>query len=386
MQRHTYEPIEFVWGADATAELPGILEGLGCDRAMVVCGAHTADNGVADRVATALGDRHAGTYDGARPEKTVASVRAGVDAKRELSADALVSVGGGTATDTAKAIAVLAAEPGCSLPEMRATTSGGTVSVPALPAAKDPILAVSTTLSAAEISKGFGVTDPDAGEQFVVLDEKIRPEACVYDPDLARTTPAGVVASSGMAAVDHAVEIMYSATTASNPFYLATAAEALDLLTTHLPGAYNQADREALGRAQLGAAMSGLGATEVCVNHGINHVLTARHPLTHGEGNCILLPHGLRYNFEAVPDRLPRIARAFGVEDADADRETLKATVAAIETLQGALDMPTRLRDVGVDRDDFDATARLAVDDPMMANNPRDVTQDDVLSILKAAW
>lgn len=384
MERHAYEPNEFHWGEGCTTALPAVLREHGRDRALIVCGQSTAESGIVERVADRLGASHVGTFAGSLAEKSIETVTAGVERKRSVDADLLVSVGGGTATDTAKAISVRDAEDALTFREMRAEFDGRDVHVPELTAEKDPVVAVTTTLSAGEISNAFGVTDVDAGEQFVVLDERIRPKACFYDPELTRTTPKRVLATSGMAAINHAVEILYSDSTAANPFYLATAEKALELLRTHLPTAYRSDDLKAIQDAQLGAAMSGLGATEVCINHGINHVLMARHPVSHGEGNSVLLPHGVRYNYEAVPDRIHRIASALGV-DTGAD-DVLEATIAEIESIRDALDAPGRLRDVGVDRGDFEQLSTLAVDDPMMANNPRTVTVEGVRGILEAAW
>ncbi len=237
------------------------------------------------------------------------------------------------------------------------------------------------------MSNIFGVTDEARGEKVVILDEATRPEACIYDPAITATTPASTVASTGMNALDHAVEILYSEGHAENPFYQATAEKAIDLLTRNLPAAVNEPDTTALANAQLGAGLSGLGSVGgISINHGINHALCARHPVSHGDGNSILLPHGIDFNFEAVPERMCRIAEALGVETDAGDDVVRERMLSRIESLQEEIDVPRRLRDVGVDRDDFESVAAIAATDSAMANNPRPVTEADIVSILEAAW
>ncbi|WP_224333021.1 iron-containing alcohol dehydrogenase family protein [Haloprofundus halobius] len=392
VREHRYEAARFVWGEGAIGRLEGLLSEASVERAMVVCGEHVGANEVLmDAVGDALGERRVHAYTGARGDTPLRTVEAGVEAFEEHDVDGLVSVGGGSASDTAKAISVFAAENGRNLHGMKTrTTEDGESHIPDLPAPKTPVFAVSTTLSAAEVSNIFGVTDEEAGDKAVVLDEKIRPQACIYDSAATATTPPATIASTGMNALDHAVEILYSDGHAENPFYQATAEKAIDLLVSNLPAAVNDGNPDALAAAQLGAGLSGLGIVGgISINHGINHPLCARHPVSHGDGNSILLPHGIRFTYDAVPERMARLATALGVEvkgDEAADEATLEAMCEVIRELQEEIGVPHRLRDVGVDRDDFEAMAKIAAHDSAMANNPKRVTESDIVSILEAAW
>lgn len=389
---HRYESARFVAGEGCVSRLGELVDEAAAERVMLVCGRSTGrTEALIEPIVSSLGARHVGTFDGARPNTPLEMVRRGIRRKQELEADALVSVGGGSNHDTAAAIAALDAEDDRTLHDLKATTSSdGERHVPEMPAPKPPIFAVSTTLSAAEVTSAFGCTDEDRGEKAVCVDERIRPEACFYDPALTRTTPGELLAGSAMNAFDHAVETLYSERTGDNPFYQATAEKAITLLTENVvQAASDPADLSAICRAQVGAAMSGLGALEgACVNHAINHNLCARHPVAHGDGNSILLPHGLRFNFEAVPTRVLRVSRAMGLDvDAMDDEAALEATLSEIRSLQHELGVPTRLRDIdGVDRDDFEALAEIDVSDPTMSNNPRPVTPADVVALLEAAW
>lgn len=389
---HQYESARFVAGQGCVSRLGNLVEETGGERVMLVCGRSTARNeALIEPIVASLGDRYVCTFDGARPNAPLETVQQGIRRKRDEDVDTLVSVGGGSNHDTAAAIAALDAEDGRRLHELKATTTAdGDLVVPEMPASKSPLYAVSTTLSAAEVTSAFGCTDEERGEKAVCVDEKLRPKACVYDPALTRTTPSGVIASTAMNALDHAVEILYSDRTGENPFYQATAEKAISLLSENVTDAVaDSSNLSALHDAQIGAAMSGLGVLQgACINHAINHNLCARHPVSHGDGNSVLLPHGIRFNFEAVPDRVLRISDAMGVDVTSRDRtEALEDTLDEIRALQRELDVPYRLRDIGgVDKDDFEALAEVDTSDPTLSNNPRPVTTDDIISILEQAW
>lgn len=212
MQTHTYESNTFVWGPGCIEDLPGRLAATGASRVMVVCGESVgANETLLHAVQDALGDALVHTYTGVRSDTPLATVKDGIAAKRDHNADVLLSVGGGSASDTAKAIATFDAEEGRSLQDMKTeTTADGEVYIPDMAASKDPVFAIATTLSAAEVSNAFGVNDCDVGEKGVLVDEKVRPVVSYYDPELTATTPPSVLASTGMNALDHAVEILYS--------------------------------------------------------------------------------------------------------------------------------------------------------------------------------
>jgi len=393
MFEHEYEPNRFVWGVGCADGLSSLVADHGAERAMVVCGENVgANDELLSAVVAGLGETHVHTFTGVRSHTPLETVEAGVEAKRDHDADAIVSVGGGAASDTAKAIAVLDAEEGRSIHDMKAQTDDeGELYLPELRAKKVPIFAVATTLSAAEVSNAFGVKDEAAGEKAGLIDEQVRPRACLYDPELAATTPSPVIASTGMNALDHAVEVLYSETRGEDPFYQATAEKAIRLLMADLPRAVEEPDDVAAMQNVLhGAALSGLGLVGgICINHGINHALCARHPVSHGDGNSILLTHGVEFNYEVVPDRVERIGRAMGVavDDLSAE-ERVPAIASSVRRLQERIDVPTRLRDVGVEKDsaDFSSLADVAAVDFAMASNPRPVTAADVESILEAAW
>jgi len=387
---HQYERNHFLYGRSCTEQLGTLLDEIEAERPMLVHGEHVgANEAVMEPVEAAIGDRLVCRYDGVRPKTPKESVERGVEHKREHDADCVISVGGGSASDTAKAIVAKDAEDRPWTELESTVTEDGALEIPPMPEPKDPVIAVPTTLSAAEVSEAFGVTDFEREQRMVLIDEKVRSTGCVYDPELVETTPPSVLASSGMNALDHAVEIRYSAATGDNPFYQATAEKAITMLFEHLEPAV-KGETEAIEQVLYGAALSGLGIIGgYCINHAMNHVVCGYHDVSHGDGNSILLPHGIRYNFEAVPDRVMAIADAMGIESADSDRARMEQLLDELDELQRALDVPRSLSEAGVEPasdEHIREMAEHAAADPGMASNPRPVTADDAFTILKDAW
>jgi len=389
-RHHQYERNHFFWGAGCIDNIGSLLEEIGAERPMLVCGQNVWSNEfVMDRIDEAFGDRLVNIYRGVRPNVPQEKADKGVERKREHNADCVISVGGGSASDTAKAIVTKDAEAGRSWDDLRSViTEEGEMDIPVLPEPKDPVVAISTTLSAAEVSEAFGVTGAEEGK--LVVDEKVRSTGCFYDPELAATSPPYVIASSGMNALDHAVEVIYSDVTGENEYYQATAEKATKLLFENLETAVNERDEDAIEKVLVGSSLSALGIIGgYSINHAMNHVLARMHDVTHGEGNSIILPHGIRYNYEAVPGRVMRIADAMGVRDDVSDDERLEILLEEIDALQQALDVPRSMTEAGVDPvtdDHLRELAEHAAMDPGMASNPRPVSPDDAFRILKDVW
>lgn len=387
---HQYEQSRFVIGDGAVESLGSIVAAEECNRVMIVAGETTGTKSeLIDPILESLGDRHACTYTGCKEDVPLLSVTRGIELKHEHDVDGFVSIGGGSNHDTAKAIAELAAEDG-GLHEIKARVdANGELVVPDNSASKDPVFTVSTTFTGAEVTNSISVTDLEQDTKTVIIDDRARPTANIYDPTMTRTTPTSILAESGMNAVDHAVEILYSSTLGENPFYQATAEKALPLLLENLPTVVDGSpDTGAITRAHYGACLSAMDITRgYCINHSINHGICAHYPVTHGQGDSILLPHGVRFNFEAVPERIRRIGRAMDViESGDSNEAALEAVVDRLHRLQDSLGLPRRLGDVADDPSLFEAVADDVIRNPGITHNPRAVTTDDIVEILENAW
>ena len=206
------------------------------------------------------------------------------------------------------------------------------------------------------------------------------PRVIVLDPAATLATPMDLMLSTGLKAVDHAVERLCSQQ--ANPFAIGTSTEALKLLARALPGHKARPDdREMRLDLQFGMWLSiGAGTSGVGVgaSHGIGHVLGAACGVPHGHTSCVMLPSVLRWNLPANADRQKRVSEAFG-----------KPGTAAADLVAGlvkTLGLPTTLREVGVGRDRFGEIAEKSMHDRAVLNNPRPIKGPaEVLEILELA-
>ena len=298
-------------------------------------------------------------------------VFAAADAARAAGADLLVAVGGGSVIDGTKLVQLLLAVPGGDLQRCAAEAP------PRLPVRQ---VAVPTTLSAAEFGSGAGTTDPARRQKIVLRHPDLVPLAVVLDPALSRHTPQWLWLSTGIRAVDHAVETLCSI--AANPYTDATAKQALALLDAGLRRSLaDPADLAARSDCQTAAWLSMAavpGGIPLGASHAIGHVLGGAFGVPHGHTSCVMLPAVLRHNsaftaagHEAVGAALGRP----GVPAAD-----------AVGDLVAALGLPRRLGDIGICEADFATIASQTLHERWAATNPVPLTSEaDVVAVLRQA-
>jgi maleylacetate reductase len=303
---------------------------------------------------------------------------------RAMDADLVVTIGGGTAIDTVKVALICMAEhidtvEGMDRCHVRLDEQGRRQ----VPVIGDPPLrqiAVPTTLSAAEFSDLAGCTDRRTGEKHHFTAPRIGPAAVILDPRATLHTPARLWLSTGIRAIDHAVESLCS--TQAQPLTDATALHGLTLLSRSLRR-YAEDPHDLCARldAQMGAWLAATGVNRVSfgASHGIGHVLGSALGVPHGITSCVLLPTVLAYNAPAVGTRARELAKALG----DGDRDPSDQLSALIR----ALGLPTRLREVGVEPAHFGGLAVKAMKNPFVRANPRRIdTPSQVEEILRLAW
>jgi len=395
--RFAYDPGVVRYGRGSVARLEDELAEQGFERALVVCGSTVGDTpAVIDPVREGLGDRLAGVFAETTPEKRLDTAYDALAAARARDADVIVGLGGGSSLDVAKVASVLAGTDRDREAVGRAFGDTGTIAVP--PAPLLPVVAVPTTLAGADLSIGAGVTAAsdsglvDAPTSGGVSDPRLMPRAVVYDPALFATTPPSVLAGSAMNGFDKGIESLYAHT--ATPITDATAVRGVDRMADGLV---------ALGRhgadpARLEPAVEGLvlvqygisradGST-LSIVHAFGHGLARVSDLQQGVAHAVVVPHVLRYLFEAdgVDARRRLLASALGVGDAP---EPAGAVVDAVERVRDALDLPTRLRDVddAPGPETFPAVAEAILADSLMANAPPglDPTPEAIEAVLEAA-
>jgi alcohol dehydrogenase class IV len=326
-----------------------------------------------------------GVFEDVPPGSEVKVVRSCYEKALDLGADALVSVGGGSVMDTAKATAILMVEGGDLQDHMRA------VYVPGAP--MPPHLAVPTTAgTGSELTPIAVITDDEQQMRLIFQGPALAPEIALLDPVMTRGMPPELTASTGMDALTHCIEAVHS--TIHEPITDGLSLHAIKLISRFLPSAMaDGADLEARAYLQVASAMGGivLGNAFAGVVHALANACGGRCGAAHGTTIAVLLPYGMEFNlahFEReVAPRYRLIAEALGLDIGKDDDST--AAARAIEFLRGFRDdlsLPSRLRDVGVPREGLEGAARDALKEGAMFNNPGRSTPEEVLEFLDRAW
>lgn len=385
---HGHQDIErVVYGRPAGAALRIEADRLGARRVFITTTKSVSQSALLADVVRELGDRHAGTYAGITAHSPRPCVIEGAATAREAKADLIVAVGGGSAIDATKAI-LIALWQGCAtVDDLDAYRAGKPKEGAAPPseAIRPPadairMLAVPTTLSAAEFNAYAGISDLRKGIKESFGHRLVVPRVIVLDPAATLATPMDLMLSTGLKAVDHAVERLCSQQ--ANPFAIGTSSEALKLLSRALPAHKAKPDDMATRLdlqfgmwLSIGAGTSGVG---VGASHGIGHVLGAACHVPHGHTSCVMLPSVLRWNLPANADRQKRVSEAFGKPDGSA--------ADLVADLVATLGLPRRLGEVGVGKDRFREIAEKSMHDRAVLNNPRSITGPaQVMEILELA-
>ena len=342
-------PGRVVFGAGtARHRLAEEVERLGAHRVLLI--ATGREEPLARQLTRPFAERVAGAVTDVRPHVPLAVAEAARAAAKDAAADAVLSVGGGSTTGTAKAVAL---------------TSGL------------PVIAVPTTYAGSEMTPVWGLTE--GGRKTTGTDRRVLPRVVVYDPELTVSLPAGLSAVSGLNAMAHCVEAFWAP--GANPVTALSAQEGIRALATGLPGVV--ADGQDLGAradALYGACLAGaaFAVAGSGLHHKICHVLGGAYDLPHAETHAVVLPHVLAFNAPAVPEAATRIAAALGAGPG-------MSAAQALAGLARRLGAPVALREVGLAEQSL-AEAACLVLEKVPADNPRPVSAADVAALLRAAW
>ena len=353
------------------------LKALKCKKVLIVTDAVLNSTGLVKLVTGKFAARGIATvvYDGTLPNPTVSNVHDGLAILKKYQCDTIVSLGGGSPHDCAKAIALLA-------------TNGGDVAdyegvdksiLPSL-----PLVAINTTAgTASEMTRFCVITNEKTHIKMTIVDQNITPTMAINDPELMMGMPAGLTATTGVDALTHAVEAFLSS--AADPITDALASKAIKLIAEFLPRAVRDGSdrqaREQMAYAQYMAGMafnsSGLGYV-----HAMAHQLGGLYGLPHGVCNAILLPHVMTYNLKVQAEKLSDIARymgcdVYGLPVRDAAIDGIKAVC----RLLLEVNVPTSLAQLGVKAEDIPKMAANALKDTCATTNPRQGTVADIEQI-----
>jgi maleylacetate reductase len=379
-QRFTRQE-QVVYGRPAAEVLKELAAAWGARRLMISTTASLA-GGLAAQMAGALGDLCVGVFSGTSAHSPREGVIAGAAEARRLGADLLVALGGGSAIDATKVMQL------ClwanltrveHLDPYRAGRGPDRVDVAALPVGVR-MVAVPTTLSAAEFTPFAGVSDAARHVKEGYAHPLLAPRAVVLDPAMTLATPPKLWFSTGLKAVDHAVEQLCNPV--RTPYADALAEDGLRRLARGLAATQARpADLDARQECQLGMwlAMSGAGAGQgLGASHAIGHTLGGSYGVPHGITSCIALPAVLRWNEGVADERQALVANLLGSKRGSASQ--------AVKGLATSLGLPTDLKSVGIGPDKFQAIAEHTMHDRGVRSNPRPIKgPEDIVEILKIA-
>jgi maleylacetate reductase len=344
--RYTALPGRIVFGAgSARTALAEEFDRLAADRVLLV--ATETERPLAEELAAPLGERVVTVFSGVRQHVPLPVAEAVRALAASVRADAVLSVGGGSTTGTAKAVAL---------------TTGL------------PIVAVPTTYAGSEVTPVWGLTE--GNRKTTGTDPRVLPKVVVYDPELTLTLPAELSAASGLNAMAHCVEAFWAPR--RNPISTLAAQEGIRALAAALPTVVEHpTDLDARAELLYGAYLAGsaFAVAGSGLHHKICHVLGGSYDLPHAQTHAIVLPEVLAFNAPAAPDAAARIATALGVTD----------PVAGLRALSARLGIPPGLRALGMTEQQVDEAAEL-VEPAVPADNPRPAGRAELREIIHAAW
>ena len=385
--QHITPPLRLFHGPESLGQLGRELDRVNSKRAVIFCGASLArQDTLLDVVRSAMGDRCAGLFTGVRAHSPVPSVAAAAEELKRLQADAVIALGGGSAIVTARAASILAAE-ARDVRELCTTQDAkGGLKSPKLLAPKLPQLVIPTTPTTAAVKAGSAVFDPVERGRLALFDPKTRAHSVFIDPRMLQSAPRGLLASAGLNTFATAVEGLMSR--AGNPLADALLMHAVRLLGQHLPDIARHDDATVRGELVLAAVLCGQGTdhTGAGITTVLGHAIGARHEIENGTVNAIVLPHALRFNATAATAGLAKVAAALGLPHNDTEL-LLPSVVKAVQMIFSTLDLPPRLRDVGIPAEALPAIADVAMGDWFLRGNPRPVRDArELQDVLEAAW
>lgn len=297
----------------------------------------------------------------------------------ENECDAVIGLGGGSALDSAKAIAILA-------------TNGGQISdyegVDKIEKPLPPMIMIMTTAgSGSEVSQFSVIVDSFRGKKMSIISKTLVPDIAIVDPLTLVTKDSSLTAATGLDVLTHAIEAYVS--TAATPLTDVQAKNALFLVSKFLrPSVASKTNEEAKEAMAMASLQAGLAFSNAILGaaHAISHAIGGKLPISHGEINAVLLPYVMDFNFIAAPGRFSDIANIMGFDIRGmSEREAGNTSIQFVRDLAADIGAPQRLRDVGITEDMIDWAGKLALNDACMITNPRDINLEQVKTLLKNA-
>ncbi len=377
-----WSPTKIVFGENTALDVAIEVENLKCKRALIVTDKDLVTNtDIPEKIKRALGNLYVGIFSDVEPDSGIHIVNQGARLGMKLGADCIVSVGGGSAIDTAKGMAILLKEGGKLQDYM---------GFQILTRPQTPHIVIPTTAgTGSEVTYIAVIKDHQEGRKLLFGDYNILPNVAILDPRMTEGLPPKLTAATGMDAMCHAIEALHSLQ--KEPIADGLALHAIRLIKEFLPKAVeNGKDMMARGQMLVAANMAGsaFSNAQVGMVHALAHSVGAIFGVHHGLANSILLPACLRYNADACGEVYLDVLSALGVNIDGIQPDKAGDMVAdKIIEFTKKLGLPQRLRDVGVPESGLKECSELALSDGAIVYNPKFITDSaEVLKVYKQAW
>jgi alcohol dehydrogenase class IV len=371
----TFPAQTILFAPGASAQIGDDVAQAGWRRIMLCTTPHFRARGHLAPIEAALGDRLALTFEDVQPHVPTLQVADASALADRYGIDAVIGLGGGSAIGTAKAVSVA----------LQSAGEGDQTE------ARVPVIAIPTTYAGSEMTPVFGVTQQEDGGTRKVTrsDRRVVPRLVVYDPLLTLDLPPRMTAGTGINAVAHCVEALYSTT--CNPLSSAAAMAGLRAIAHALLRCYTDGD-DVAARAEMlsGAFLAGTALAHVAMglHHGVCHVIGGTTGAAHGDANSVMLPHVMRFKPHLIASQLAEAALAMGVATPGQDAGAMaEAAAQHVADLVAQMRLPSRLRDLGVQEQQLPQLAQLAFANRTVQNDPRPIGDvGEIETLLREAW
>ncbi len=371
-----------IFGQGSLNDIKEAIEEFRLQRLLLVTTKSFRTRGYVETIENMLGEQLVATYENVQAHVQEVQVNEALTIAKENNIDAIIGLGGGSAIGIAKAVSLALEEKKTGSPAKAAYPT----EQPLI-----PVIAIPTTYAGSEMTPVYGVTyeQGDIKRKITVKDVKVTPKLTIYDPKLTVGLPRSVTAGSGINALAHCIEALYSIT--KNPMSTAAALGGIQsigrsLVQCYVDGKSLSARTEMLSGSFLAGVA--LANVEMGLHHGICHVLGGSAGVSHGDANSIMLPHIMRFNLYETAPQLALAADAMGIiSKGKSVEEAGEAAINRISEWVKQMNLPYRLRDVGVAETALSDLAQEAFGSRTVQNNPKSIeTVEQLEKLFRKAW
>lgn len=382
-----------VFGNEKIDSIKDEVQKLGGKKVLVLSGRTVAEKtDSVRRINDALGDLSVGVYSNLPQRAPLSTAVEAANMAVANGVDTLVGVGGSTISDASRMIAVLMAEGITTVEQLRQLGEEQDMLLePNLDGKSLPLqVSIPTTLSAGEFNMGGGnVLDDQAGHKIRVRHPRLLADLIMLDPVMTEGTPDWLWLSTGVKALDHCIERLY--TTGNQPAIDAPILAAAEMLFTYLPKSReSDDDPEARLQCLVAAWMSMMGAPNFAtgLSHAIGHILGVKYSVGHGYTSCVTQPYVMEFNRPVSAAKQALLARSAGLDTRGmSDEAAAEAAARAVDDFIMGMGLPHRIRELEIPEEDLPEIAELVLTDGGCRNNPIPITSvDQVMEVLKAAF